>query len=116
LSDDSTLTAGYSVSNALFQWEEGERRVREAADPARRDLERAASQVFEELRRRLGSSFSVEELAALYAADVDWGFDLAARAGAGSDAAWVVDAAFGSYAREATNFAGGRPRDDSERF
>jgi hypothetical protein len=116
LSDEPTVTAGYSVPNALFQWEEGERRVREAADLVRRDLERATFVVIEELRRRLGSSFSVEELAALYATDVDWGFDLATRAGAGSDAAWVVDAAFGSYAREATNFAGGRRRHDSERF
>lgn len=116
MSDDSTLTAGYSVPNALFQWEEGERRVREAADLARRDLERVTVVVVEELRRRLGSSFSVEELAALYAADVDWGFDLATRAGAGGDAAWVVDAAFGRYAREATNFAGGRRRHDAERF
>lgn len=103
------------MANALFQWEEGERRVRDATDLTRSDLERAVFVVVEELRRRLGSSFSVEELAALYAADVDWGFDLA-RAEAGSDAASVVDAAFGRYAREATNFAGGRHRHDSERF
>ncbi len=116
MSEDSILTAGYSIPNALFQWEEGERRLREAADVARGDLERAAAMVLEELRRRLGSSFSVEELAALYAADIDWGAALAVQAGAGSDAAWVVDAAFGRYAREAVNFAGGRPRRDSERF
>ncbi len=58
----------------------------------------------------------LEELAELYAADIDWGAALAVQAGAGNDAAWVVDAAFGRYAREAVNFAGGRPRRDSERF
>jgi hypothetical protein len=30
---------------------------------------------------------------------------------AGTDAATVVDAAFARYAREASNFAGGRPRE-----
>ncbi len=116
MGDDQAQTASYSVSNALFQWEEGERRIREAPDLERGDLERAVFAVVEELRRRLGSSFSGEELARLHAVDVDWGFDLAARMGAGSDAAWVVEAAFGRYAREATNFAGGRRRHESERF
>ena len=59
----------------------------------------------EELRRRLGSSFTVEELADLYAAAPDFG----------ADPAWLVDAAFGRYAREATDFAGGRPLSDAER-
>ena len=101
----------YAVENALFQWEEGERRLREAPEPARSDLERAVAVVVDELRRRLGSSFTVGELARFYARDVDWASDLAQRQAAGTDSAWVVDAAFNRYAREATNYAGGRPRD-----
>lgn len=101
----------YPVENALFQWEEGERRLREAPDIERADLERAMEIVMDELTRRLGSSFSLEELGDLYASDVDWASDLARRYMAGTDSAWVVDAAFGRYAREATNFGGGRRRE-----
>ena len=68
-----------AVENALFQWEEGERRLRDTPEPARSDLERAVRVVLDELRRRLGSSFSVHELAAFYARDVDWASDLAQR-------------------------------------
>jgi hypothetical protein len=105
----------YAVENALFQWEEGERRVREAPGGTRSRLERTVDTVLTELRRRLGSSFTVEELASLYGAGVDWAGDLARATGAGSDAAWVVDATFGRYAREAVNFGGGRRRQRSER-
>ena len=100
----------YAVENALFQWEEGERRLRESPEPVRADLERALAVVADELRRRLGSSFSVEELAGFYGEGVDCGADLDQREAAGSDAAWVVDAAFKRYAREAVDYAGGRSR------
>ena len=100
----------YAVENAIFQWEEGERRLREAPELERRDLEAALDAVHEELRRRLGSSFSVEELAGLYAAGVDWATEVAAGRAAGTDAPWVVDAAFHRYAREAVDYAGGRAR------
>ena len=62
----------YTLENALFQWREGERRIAAAPEPARADLDMAAEGVVEELRRRLGSSFVVEELANLYAAGTDW--------------------------------------------
>jgi hypothetical protein len=101
----------YAVENALFQWEEGERRIRETDEPARSDLERAVFVVIDELRRRLGGKFTVNELANFYAGDIDWAFDIAQRQAAGTDSSWVVDAAFARYAREATNYAGGVPRD-----
>ena len=44
----------YSLENALYQWREGESRLRETGEPARADLDRAADAVVEELRRRLG--------------------------------------------------------------
>jgi hypothetical protein len=64
--------------------------------------------VLEELRRRLGSSFSLEELTDLYGANTDWASDIAVRAGAGTEAAQVVDAAYGRYAREAVDYRAGR--------
>ena len=100
----------YAIENALFQWEEGDRRLREARELERTDLERAAAVVLEELRRRLGSSFTIDELAAFYGAGVDWAAELAQQRSTGADAAWVVDAAFFRYAREAADFAGGRQR------
>jgi hypothetical protein len=57
----------YAVENALFQWEDGDRRLRTAQDPERRF--------------------------------------------AGTDSAYVVDAAFMRYARFASDFGGGKRRD-----
>jgi hypothetical protein len=105
----------YALENALFQWRGGERRIADTPDPARADLELAVGALVEELRKRLGSSFVLDELADLYAAGTDWATALASRHGAGADAATVVDAAFARYAREASNFAGGRPRERHEK-
>jgi hypothetical protein len=105
----------YALENALFQWREGERRLAGTPDPAKADLERAVATVVDELRKRLGSSFVLDELVDLYGEGTDWANDLAARRAAGTDAATVVDAAFARYAREASNFAGGRAREKHER-
>lgn len=101
----------YAIENALFQWEGGERRVRDSEDPARRQLEDAVEAVVAELRRRLGSSFTLAELADLYGEGVDWASDVAQSTLAGTDSPWVVDAAFNRYAREASDYGGGRRRD-----
>jgi hypothetical protein len=106
---------GYALENALFQWREGERRIAGTAEPARADLERAVEAVVDELRKRLGSIFVLDELADLYGEGTDWATELATRRAAGTDAATVVDAAFARYAREASNFAGGRARERHER-
>jgi hypothetical protein len=105
----------YGIENARFQWEDGERRLRQADEQTRSDLERATWAVLDELRRRLGSTFTVQELATLYASGTDWADDIAHGKRAGSDSGAVVDAAFNRYAREAANFAGGRMRSDDER-
>jgi hypothetical protein len=98
----------YALENAMFQWEEGERRLAEADPSTRTQLERAARLVLDELRRRLGGAFGVNELADLYAEGTDWAADIARAAIAGTESSWVVDAAFWLYAREAYDFAGGR--------
>jgi hypothetical protein len=101
-------SGSYSVANALFHWEGGERHVRDLEPAERLRLERAADEVLDELRRRLGSSFTIEELADLYGSGADWAGDRAIRQVNGPDASYAVDAAFARYAREAVNFGGGR--------
>jgi len=105
----------YALENALYQWRDGERRIAQSPDTAREQLDDAADALVEELRRRLGSSFMVDELADLYAAGTDWATEIAWRRAAGGDATAVVDAAFGRYAREATDFAGGRAREKHQK-
>ena len=105
----------YTLENALYQWRDGDRRLADAAEPARTDLDLAAAFVVEELRKRLGSRFLLEELADFYDEGTDWATALAGRHAAGTDAAAVVDAAFARYAREASNFAGGRARESHGR-
>jgi len=92
----------YALENALFQWEEGERSIRGLEPPDRVRLERAAAGVLEELRQRLGSEFTVQELSDLYGSQPDWTPDAVP--------AVAIDAAFARYAREASDFGGGRPR------
>lgn len=104
----------YTLDNALFQWGEGERRLRDASDLERADLERAVAAVLDELRRRLGSTFTLAELAAHYGQGVDWASDIAFHSSAGSESSAAVDAAFARYAHAAADFAGGR-RHQSER-
>jgi hypothetical protein len=96
----------------MFQWREGERRVREAPASQRPVLERVIELLVAELRRRLGGTFTTDELVELYAAGTDWCHDLAVRVAPAAPWAWdartVGDAAFGRYVREAADYAGGR--------
>jgi hypothetical protein len=75
-------------------------------------LERVVGALVAELRRRLGAKFSVEELAQLYEHGSAWCLQLAMEVAPDDPWAWdsgiVVDAAFGRYLREATDYAGGR--------
>jgi hypothetical protein len=94
-------------------WREGERRLTRA-DP--RDwpaLARVTDALVVELRRRLGGTFTAQELADLYAEQgTDWCFDVATRVAPDNPAAWdmttVVGAAFARYLRQASDYAGGR--------
>ncbi len=105
----------YALDNALYQWEDGQRRVALSESATRVVLERAVAAVLEEMRRRLGSSFRLEELVAFYARGVDWAEAIAAANGAGVDGFAVIDAAFARYARYSGDFAGGRPRERLQR-
>lgn len=98
--------------NAIYQWRQGERRVREAPPERRQTLERVVEELVSELRRRLGGRFFVEELVDLYERGTTWCLQLAMRLAPEDPWAWeagtVADAAFARYLREASDYAGGR--------
>ena len=105
-----------SFATARFQWEEGARYLAAARDDDRRAIERVSDRIVDELRRRLGGPFTIGELVDLYSGGTDWALDLAATAAPDTPAAWdsrVADAAFLRYAREASDYAGGRRRGDT---
>jgi hypothetical protein len=101
----------YPLDNALFQWESGKRRLDEIDDPRRRrTAERVVDAMREELRRRIGPTFSAGELAELYGKGTDWCQRVALDVAPGleEEAQSLGDAAFWLYLRGATDFAGGR--------
>ena len=101
-----------SFENAIYQWQQGERRL-QAAPPERGPrFERVADALVAELRRRLGGRFSTEELVELYGGGTAWCLHVAMKVAPEDPWAWeagvVVDAAFGRYLREAADYAGGK--------
>ena len=103
-----------AVENAIFQWEEGHDKLRQANrdSSAQRSMNRSVSAIHAELRRRLGASFRIEELAALYNEGTDWclavALEMAPPGAPAPDPAATTDGAFYLYMREASDFAGGR--------
>ncbi len=80
-------------------------------DPRERRLaDRVVNAIRDELRRRIGPTFSAEELAALYAEGTDWCQQVAIDVAPAieGEAQSLGDAAFWLYLRGATDFAGGR--------
>jgi hypothetical protein len=101
----------YPLENALFQWEEGRRALQAIDDPRQRRLaDRVVDALREELRRRIGPTFSAAELAELYGQGTDWAQQVALDVAPSveSDSQALADAAFWLYLRGATDFAGGR--------
>jgi hypothetical protein len=101
----------YPVENALFQWEEGWRGLQAIDEPrARRLADRVVDAVREELRRRIGPTFTAAELADLYGRGTDWCQQVAIDVAPGIEAnpQSLADAAFWLYLRSARDFAGGR--------
>jgi len=108
---------GFEELNGL--WQEGQRRLRDADPADRAALDRVIDALVFELRRRLGGSFTTDELARLYVEQgTDWCFDIAVRVAPGHPAAWdlatVSGAAFARYVRAATDYGGGRRRLEEE--
>ena len=102
---------GYPLENALFQWEQGWRELQARDDPrARRLADRVIDAIRDQLRRRIGPTFSAAELADLYGEGTDWAQQVALDVAPTTqpDAQSLADAAFWAYLRGATDFAGGR--------
>ena len=101
-----------SFDNAIYQWQQGERRLRSGPPDRAARLERVIEALVAELRRRLGGRFSIDELVELYGAGTGWCLAVAMREAPQEPWAWdagvVVDAAFARYLREASDYAGGR--------
>ncbi len=93
-------------------WEDGQRCIDQAAPERREALERVASVILAELRRRIGGRFTTADLAAYYRqAGTDWCLQVATDTAPGTPEAWdvatVAGAAFARYARAAADWGGG---------
>lgn len=101
-----------SFDNAIYQWQQGERRLAQAPPERAALLERVTASLVAELRRRLGGRFHADELVQLYERGTSWCLQHAMAVAPDDPWAWdagiVADAAFGRYLREATDFAGGK--------
>src|SRR3954451_19680943 len=96
----------------MQQWREGSRRLESAPREQRRILDRVTERIYSELRRRLGSVFSVDELVDLYEGGTERAQQIARTAAPDDPWAWeprtVVDGTSARYVREAADYAGGR--------
>jgi hypothetical protein len=103
---------GVMLEAARYQWDEGWRRLdAEGEGTARsRHLWLLVEEVVAELRRRVGQTFTLADLARVYEGSEDWVRDVVVRAAppksrAGiRDAALIQDAAFAHYARGARDY------------
>jgi len=98
-----------STEVARIEWAEGERRLAEFEGTAARraSVQLVVRAIVDELYRRVGSTFTLDELAAEYAGATAWCLDVAQRTTdvtAAHDLSIVQDAAFAWFAREATDF------------
>ncbi|HYC81029.1 MAG TPA: hypothetical protein VEB65_04545 [Solirubrobacterales bacterium] len=101
----------YPLANAMYQWEEGARELAAIDDPRERRLaDRVVEAIRDELRRRIGPTFSAAELADLYGEGTDWALRVSGDVAPATEgrAQALADAAFWAYLRGATDFAGGR--------
>ncbi len=101
-----------SFENAIYQWQQGERRLARAPLEQGPLLERVIDALVAELRRRLGGRFATQELVELYEAGTGWCLQVAMKIAPEAPWAWeaqiVADSAFARYLREAADYAGGR--------
>ena len=95
---------------ARQQWEDGRRRVA-GTGPDTSESDRLAAGVdlvVHELRRRVGQTFTLDELAAVYADATEWArdvlYDARPEGAPPPDAAAITDAAFHLYARGAVDY------------
>ena len=101
-----------TLAVARHQWEDGTRKLESGDRDSRRyrQLVGLVEAVVAELRRRVGQTYTLDELAVAYTGSEDWVRDVVVaatppRAEVGvRDVALVQDAAFGAYARGAVDY------------
>ncbi len=98
----------YSLENALFNWEAGIERLRDLERAGQLRGDSVTGPVREELRRRLGATFTASDLAALYGGGTDWALQLPGVDPGLADVQDLVDAAFWQHLQTAGDFAGGK--------
>ncbi|HUA06347.1 MAG TPA: hypothetical protein VMB27_20740 [Solirubrobacteraceae bacterium] len=106
------MPAPVRFEDVIGLWREGERRLAQADPRDQPALERVTNELVSELRRRVGGTFTTQELAQYYIDNgTDWCFDIATRVAPGHPEAWdlttVAGAAFARYVRGAADYAGG---------
>lgn len=89
-----------------MEWDAGEKRLDEPG-PARAARLTVVAAVDDELRRRLGASYSLADLVSAYGESSRWFLELAQRVAPGTPAAWdpavALDAAFARWGRNASD-------------
>jgi hypothetical protein len=98
-----------ALEHARQEWEQGHRRLQSMASDVRlyRRLLDQVEAVTDELRRRVGQTFTLAELADAYAGADAWGWEVLARTSRTDDLAHVgtvEDAAFHLYSRGAVDY------------
>jgi hypothetical protein len=95
-----------AVENARLQWEDGYRRLREHAGerPLYLDLMSQVDVLLDELNRRVGQTFTLEELAAAYRDADRWLLEVLPPGPGAVQVGLVEDAAFHLYARGAVDY------------
>jgi hypothetical protein len=99
-----------AAQHARQEWQEGHRRLQEAArDPLVGDrLHAQLDAVVAELRRRLGETFTLAQLADAYSGSEDWAREVVSERAPVPDwprtVALATDAAFYAYARGAVDY------------
>ena len=96
-----------AVENARLQWEDGYRRLREHAGdrPVYLRLMAQVDTLLDELNRRVGQTFTLEELAAAYRDADRWLLEVLPPGPGAVQVGLVEDAAFHLYARGAVDYA-----------
>lgn len=100
------------LDSARYQWEEGRRRLEAEGEGTARSkhLWLLVEAVLDDLRRRVGQTFTLADLARTYEGSEDWVRDIVVdaappRSRAGfRDTTLVQDAAFAHYARGASDY------------
>ena len=98
----------YPFENAMFNWEAGIEKLRDLERSGALRGDQVTVPVRLELRRRLGATFSAEQLADVYGPGTDWATQLPGVDPGSADLQDLVDAAFWLHLQNASDFAGGR--------